>query len=140
MNMVNWSSDMRLGVARIDTAHESFLRALTMVAEAGDDHFCDAFCGLVRRVEHDFLEEEAMMEEIDFPGLHSHREQHARVLGTLHQVAGHVMQGDIGTGRTAVALLPQWFMLHLSTMDTALALALELCECEAAAVPVPPAQ
>lgn len=130
MSTLTWSSDMRFGLPRIDGAHESVLRELTTLAETGDDDFCAAFCRLVERLEHDFLEEEALMEEIDYPGLHTHREQHARVLGALHQVSGHVMQGDIETGRKAVELLPQWFLLHISTLDTALALAVELCECE----------
>jgi len=36
------------------------------------------------------------------------------------------MDGDIALGREAVELLPQWFLFHLSTMDTALAFALDL--------------
>lgn len=66
------------------------------------------------------------MKQIDFPTLRSHRERHARVLSRLHHVAPYVMQGDIAPGREAIDLLPQWFLFHLSTMDSALAVALDL--------------
>lgn len=66
------------------------------------------------------------MERIDFAGLRAHREQHARVLGGLHRADPYVRRGDVALGREAVALLPQWFLLHQSTMDMALALALDL--------------
>lgn len=126
MNTVAWSPDMRLGLPRIDAAHESFLRELVEMEDVEDGRFCNAFLNLVARIENDFHEEELQMEEIDYAGLACHREQHARVLGALHHVAARVMAGETAVGREAIDLLPQWFVLHLSTMDTALALALEL--------------
>lgn len=128
MYMVSWCPDMRLGNPRIDAAHESFLRELGELGRTDDANFCEAFQKLVMRMEEDFREEDFKMDEIDYPGLALHREQHARILGALHQVAGHVMRGDIAIGRQAAELLPHWFMLHLSTMDTALALTLEMSD------------
>ena len=43
------------------------------------------------------------------------------MLGGLHHVARQVMAGDIAAGRDVVALMPGWFMLHIETMDGALA-------------------
>lgn len=140
MNTVSWTPDMCLGLPSVDAAHESFLQELERLAETDDDDFGAAFLRLVAHIERDFHEEEAMMEQIDYPGLCGHREQHARVLGALHHVAARVMAGDSALGREALALLPQWFAVHLSTMDTALALAWELCEAEQGAMPAPPVQ
>lgn len=65
------------------------------------------------------------MEEIDYLALKSHREQHARVLGAMHQIHSKVMQGDVSLGRHVVDdLLPQWLALHIDTMDNVLAIAL----------------
>ena len=61
------------------------------------------------------------MERTAFPGLPAHREQHARMLGGLHHVARQVMAGNLAAGRDVVALMPGWFMLHIETMDGALA-------------------
>ncbi|HVL76583.1 MAG TPA: hemerythrin domain-containing protein [Noviherbaspirillum sp.] len=132
MSTVNWSPDMRLGIPRLDRAHEAFMRELERLREIPDAHFGPAFHSMVVRMEGDFQEEEALMEDIDFPGLHVHREQHARVLGALHHVAARVMGGDYASGREATDLLEQWFLMHLSTMDTVLALTLEVIEAERA--------
>jgi hemerythrin len=126
MESIKWSQDMSLGVADMDAAHKEFLEDLTALLTMPDDQFAPAFMTLIGKVEKDFHEEEELMEEMDYPGLQGHREQHARVLAALHHVAPHVMGGDLTLGREAAELLPQWFLFHLSTMDTALAFALDL--------------
>jgi methyl-accepting chemotaxis protein len=93
---------------------------------ASDHEFGSRLFALIVGIERDFREEEALMEDIDFPGLKSHREQHARVLSALHHVIPDVMQGDCASAWRAIELLPQWFLSHLSTMDAALAVALDL--------------
>jgi len=68
------------------------------------------------------------MEEIGFPSLANHREQHARVLSGLHHAWAAVDEGDLEQGRHALSLLPQWLIFHQATMDLALAAALELVQ------------
>lgn len=126
MQNFHWKKDMALGVPDMDNAHKAFLSELETLLNLPDEHFPQAFVNMVSKVECDFREEEQLMEEIDYPGLQGHREQHARVLGALHHVAPHVMGGDIALGREAAELLPQWFLFHLTTMDTALAFALDV--------------
>lgn len=126
MQTVGWSQDMLLGFPAIDDAHEELLKELTDLLTATDERFGPGFLALIERFERDFREEEMLMDDIDYPGIQGHREQHARVLGALHHVAPRVMDGDIALGREAVELLPQWFLFHLSTMDTALAFALDM--------------
>ena len=132
MKLEDWSPDMLLGVPEMDEAHESFLSLLRQVVEAPDTEFPEAFKALIAHIEHDFQSEERLMERIDYPGLRSHREQHARVLATLHQAVPAAMDGKLAAAPKALELLPKWFMFHLATMDTALAFALELKDREAA--------
>lgn len=132
MKSAAWSPDMLLGVPEMDEAHESFMSLLNRVADAPDSGFSEAFNALLVRIEHDFRSEELLMERIDYPGLRSHREQHARVLAALHQAVPAVASGELAIGRKALELLPKWFVFHLATMDTALAFALELKDREAA--------
>jgi len=126
MQTIKWSQDMSLGVPEMDQAHKAFLEELTALLTVSDEQFGSPFLSLVARIERDFREEEDLMEDLDYLGITGHREQHARILGALHQIASRVMEGDIALGREALALLPQWFMFHLSTMDTALAFALDV--------------
>lgn len=126
MQTIKWSKDMSLGVDEMDIAHREFFENLSELLTTPDEKFAPAFMRMIDKVEKDFHVEDDLMEEIDYPGLQEHREQHARVLGALHHVAPHVMNGDIALGREAAELLPQWFLFHLSTMDTALAFALDM--------------
>jgi hemerythrin len=71
------------------------------------------------------------MEEIGFPALRSHREQHARVLSALHHARPRVMEGDISVGRETLDLLPPWLVNHITTLDNALAIALQMKTSEA---------
>ena len=112
---------MSLGLASVDACHRELLDELATLEDAPDQVFAVSYVRFVARVERDFREEEELMEQTAFCGLPSHREQHARMLGGLHHVARQVMAGDIAAGRDVVALMPGWFMLHIETMDGALA-------------------
>lgn len=126
MQNLKWSPEMVLGVPNIDALHQSFVETLAELNIASDKHFAHQYNILVENMEHDFYEEERQMEEIGFPALHAHREQHARVLSAMHHTQGDVMCGNIAAGRDVIALLPQWFTFHLSTMDAALALTIQM--------------
>jgi hemerythrin-like metal-binding protein len=118
----HWTPRLTLGLPAVDEAHRALLDELARLAEMPDADFAAAYGRFVAQVERDFREEESLMESTGFSGLPSHREQHARVLGGLHHVARQVMAGDLASGREVVALMPGWFLLHIETMDGALAL------------------
>ena len=116
-----WSPRMSVGMPAVDACHRELLDQIAAIEDVPDRGFTDSFVRFVASVEHDFREEEELMERISFSGLLNHREQHARMLGGLHHVARQVMAGDISAGREVVSLLPGWFMLHIETLDVALA-------------------
>lgn len=124
-----WSPELSTGLKVMDQLHHDFLDALSRLPTVKEEEFENTYAVFVRKVEHAFANEEIWMEEIDFPGLKNHREQHARVLCALHKVHSKVMQGQIAEGRHVVRdLLPQWFSLHLSTMDMALGMAVQFAK------------
>jgi hemerythrin len=117
-----WSPGLTLGLPAVDAAHRDLLHELARLADMADAEFPESYARFVAQVEKDFREEEDLMETSNFSGLPSHREQHARVLGGLHHVARHVMAGELAPGREVVALMSGWFLLHIETMDSAMAL------------------
>lgn len=130
---LDWSSQMALGAPDIDHAHQAFIAQLAQLLSAPDAAFESGLYALIVAMESDFRQEEALMEDIDFPGIRMHREQHARVLSALHHVVPQVMQGDHAQARRVVELIPQWFLFHLTTMDAAMVVALELAGMQAPA-------
>ena len=127
MHQAILSSDISSGVVAMDALHKTFFDALDELSSAMDREFDTCYDRFIRTVERAFATEEKWMEEIDFPVLKSHREQHARVLGGLHTIRTRVMDGDLALGREAVEkLLPQWFAFHVFTMDAPLATAMQM--------------
>lgn len=117
-----WTQEMSLGIPPIDDAHQALVEQIVRLQAAPDDSFDAGLLALTACLEADFRAEEEMMEAIDYPAIRSHREQHARVLGTLHGLAAQALDAR----RRAVDLLLPWFHLHLETADTALAAALQV--------------
>jgi hemerythrin len=128
MGISGWKEEMALGVPAIDEAHEALFQELARLGHLSDQNFSVAFGELIAAVERDFRGEEDLMEQIAFPSLANHREQHARVLSGLHHAWAAVDEGDLEQGRHALSLLPQWLIFHQATMDLALAAALELVQ------------
>lgn len=124
MEQIVWSPQMALGIPSMDKEHKELLDEFAQLANTPDSEFGAGLFKLTVKLERDFRAEEELMEKIDFPGLLSHREQHARVLGAMHHVIPEVMKGNYALGREAVRLFPQWFLFHLSTMDAVLAFAI----------------
>lgn len=122
-----WMLDISSGTPAMDRLHHVLFSALNALSSSNDESFYTEFTIFVETVERAFREEETWMDDLDFPAISTHREQHARVLGALHHVHAQVMGGDISLGRhVADELLPQWLLLHISTMDTPFALAMQL--------------
>ena len=122
MERIAWAPQMAVGIPTIDLAHQALIGQIARLLDQPDRQFEQGLAALVEHLETDFREEELLMEEIDYPGIPAHREQHARVLATLHGLAPE----DLAAARRAVSLLPLWFQAHLATMDAALAIALQL--------------
>ncbi|MRW82744.1 hypothetical protein GJ698_01390 [Pseudoduganella sp. FT26W] len=115
-------TDMVLGIPLFDEAHAALAEQINLLLSGPDEQFGEHLAGLVECLEVDFRLEEQLMEAIDYPATRSHREQHARVLATLHGLA----PGDIENGRKVAAMILPWFHAHLATADTALAIALQV--------------
>lgn len=123
----SWSPNNSSGVPAMDQLHRDLFGSLARLSKSEDSEFANDYKALLCQVERAFDEEQQWMEEIDFPSLRAHQEQHARVLGALHTVHARVMDGELALGREVIMnLLPQWLGLHISTMDRSLALEMQM--------------
>lgn len=113
------------GLPSLDRTHRALADALSALTDAPDPEFARGYLALVAAFERDFRAEEALMEEVGLASFQVHMEQHARMLSALHHTASRVQQGDVGAGREALMLLPQWLAFHIATMDAELARAVQ---------------
>src|SRR5688572_27821401 len=88
-----WLMETLSGVPAMDKLHHDFFEALNEVSSCQDHEFSAGYGAFVTKVEQIFRQEEKWMEDIDCPISKMHQEQHARMLGALHQVHSRLMSG-----------------------------------------------
>ncbi len=112
---------MLLDFETLDHDHQEFVNLINQLAIADNSAFKTLFGQLYEHTEHHFEKENQLMEHYGFPAKTEHKGEHGRVLADFKQFKKRVDKGLIPFGRAFVKeQLPQWFQLHVSTMDSAL--------------------
>jgi hemerythrin-like metal-binding protein len=121
--MIAWDTARHgLDVSAMDTTHREFLDLAARLARADDAAFPALFKELLEHTRLHFAQEGRLMRACAFPATGEHEGEHARVLGELLRFRRAVARGRIALARAYVRQgLPEWFSLHLATMDSALA-------------------
>ncbi len=125
--MLPWDDKVHaLGVAEMDATHREFTALVNMLAECDDVDFAALFEKLLEHCRLHFTNEGRLMRISRFPALNEHEGEHHRVYGDLVQMNRAVQRGRLMLPRAFVKQgLEEWFGLHLSTMDAALAVHLK---------------
>lgn len=110
-----------VGYDLIDNAHGVFIDLVNQLDKANNTDFPGLFTQLYEHTEEHFESENQLMAQFGFPAENEHKGEHQRVLGEFKQFKTRVDKGLITFGRSFVKeRLPQWFLLHVTTMDSAL--------------------
>jgi hemerythrin len=110
-----------VGYDLIDCDHEAFVVLLNQLDSASNSDFPVLFQLLQEHTDHHFDRENSLMVQFAYPGEIEHKGEHQRVLCEFKQFKTRVDKGMIAFGRSFIReRLPQWFALHLTTMDSAL--------------------
>ena len=122
MALIEKNGTSRVGYALIDNDHDEFIELLNALDSAGNADFPALFLQLYEHTEQHFDRENQLMKDNVFPAETEHKGEHQRVLGEFKQFKTRIDKGMIAFGRSFVReRLPQWFGLHVMTMDSALA-------------------
>lgn len=123
MQLINWSDeDHSLNLDIMDDTHREFVDIINQLNSASDAEFRGLFEKLLVHTESHFARENELMEKTGFPAIAEHKGEHLRILGEFNQFNNRVKKGLYTFGRAYIRdSIPQWFNLHLATMDSALA-------------------
>lgn len=122
MTLIEKTGALIVGYDLIDNDHDEFIGLLNKLDAAGNANFPALFRQLYEQTERHFERENELMKQFSYPGETEHKGEHQRVLGEFKQFKSRVDKGLIAFGRSFVKdRLPQWFGLHVATMDSALA-------------------
>lgn len=121
MALIEKTDVLIVGYDLIDKDHDEFISLLNELNSATNANFPALFQQLYEQTEQHFERENRMMKQFSFPGETEHKSEHQRVLGEFKQFKTRVDKGLIAFGRSFIKdRLPQWFGLHVTTMDSAL--------------------
>ncbi len=121
MALIEKTGSIKLDYEPIDNDHDEFIMLLNQLDSAGNADFPILFQQLYEHTEQHFDRENQLMKQVAFPAETEHKGEHQRVLGEFKQFKTRVDKGLIAFGRSFVRdRLPQWFQLHVQTMDSAL--------------------
>lgn len=115
-------TEYRLSIPEMDRTHFEFIDIVNGLATATGDDFKKRFAYLVAHTEQHFDTENRWMGESGFPAKAEHMGEHARILRDLKQFLLRVEKGSTTMAKAYVLQqMPEWFNLHATTMDAALA-------------------
>ncbi|MGR8929683.1 MAG: bacteriohemerythrin [Gammaproteobacteria bacterium] len=122
MALIDMAAVSQVGYSAIDSDHQEFVSLINQLDSASNGDFPALFKQLFEHTERHFAMENQLMADYDFPAETEHRGEHVRVLGEFKQFQSRVDKGMIAFGRAFIKeRLSQWFLLHITTMDSALA-------------------
>jgi len=121
--MLIWNESRHaLGAPEMDATHREFATLAQELTRAGSEDFPLLFDVLIDHTRRHFDNESRLMRSSRFPAIAEHESEHQRVLGDLTRLRTGIDEGRVAFARAYVREgLPEWFNLHLATMDTALA-------------------
>jgi hemerythrin-like metal-binding protein len=121
--MLAWNDAIHgLGVEEMDATHREFTALVNLLTDCDDTDFAALFEKLLNHCRLHFTSEGRLMRISRFPALGEHEAEHHRIYGDLVQMHRAVQRGRTALPRAFVKQgLEEWFNLHLSSMDAALA-------------------
>ncbi|TAN65009.1 MAG: hemerythrin [Methylobacter sp.] len=121
MALLEKTDVLTVGHDLIDNDHDDFISLLNELDTTDNASFPVLFQQLYEQTEQHFDRENQLMKQFSYPGEIEHKGEHQRVLGEFKQFKSRIDKGLIAFGRSFVKdRLPQWFGLHVTTMDSAL--------------------
>ena len=118
---LQWHDGWLLGYGPMDQLHHEFVTLVAHVQRCAEAALPEAMQALATHLHTHFREEEAWMQDTQFPAAQCHADEHAAVLASVGQVQERLAQGDTELCRRLARELASWFPGHADYMDAALA-------------------
>lgn len=119
--MKNFENEKHLlNNSNIDTLHKEFLDIFNSVDTSSYQSFRQKLTELLEHSKKHFAYEEEQMEDYAYPTSREHKDEHAKVLAEMQYFINnsHSMIGKKMLKAYYIEKLPDWFDLHLLTMDS----------------------
>jgi len=109
-----------LNFVQMDTLHKEFLDIYNSVDTNSGESILAKSKELLEHSRKHFFEEETLMEKYNYPTIREHKDEHYKVLAEMEYFIknAHSLFGKKMLKAYYVEKLPEWFDLHLTSMDS----------------------
>ncbi|MHC4270335.1 MAG: bacteriohemerythrin [Planctomycetota bacterium] len=120
--MIKWNDEYSVNISLIDEQHKKLFDLINQanIVEALNNNTKDVLAILDQMTEYaleHFETEEHYMEEFDFPGYQSHRNEHIDFTNTAIDYKNRVVGGDYQIINEILEYLKQWLFNHIQVTD-----------------------
>jgi hemerythrin len=122
MPVMQWDDSLVLDSGLIDETHREFVGLLNTMADATDGQMLSAIDEFIAHCESHFAQEQRWMQELEFPPLSCHTDEHNSVMEIAREVRRRAAAGEPAFGRVLAKAVAEWFEKHAASMDRVLAL------------------
>ncbi len=117
-----WDSSLEVGNAIIDADHKETVELLAEAAQASDAELPAHFKTFAQHLREHLAREEELMHQYGFPPTPIHVHEHNRVRLELEGIEKRMAMGNLALVRGYLTeIVPDWFVNHKNTMDSATA-------------------
>lgn len=137
MPVMEWNDALVLDQGVMDETHREFIALLNRLADAPEDQMLAVLDEFIAHTEEHFGQEQRWMEQMNFPPLHCHVNEHQGVLQIAHEVRRRAVAGETRFGPVLARAVAEWFATHAASMDHVLALYMKEVGFDPAAIRTP---
>ena len=122
MPSIKWKESYSVSVPKMDEQHKLLVSLLNDLHDyvkqnKADEIVTKTFSGLIEYIKTHFTEEEALMQEINYPKLEEHSKLHKKLIATTSELFQRHKSGETGIEFELLKFLKDWFIVHISKVD-----------------------
>jgi len=120
--LIEWKPEYSVEIDSIDKQHQALVSIIGHLQEAmlegkTKQVVSPLFAAMNQYTKYHFDYEERLLEENGYPGLESHRAEHARLIERLKELENKYLQGSLHAGAPLMQFLRTWLFDHICVHD-----------------------
>ena len=122
MSIIKWDETLTLGIKKIDDQHKQLIHTINelhLAVQYGrpGDVIMSVITRLKEYADSHFLAEEQLFEDLDYPGMSDHKQEHLNFIAKIQDLSRQFSYNRDFLAIHVKDLLLTWFYHHIRTKD-----------------------
>jgi hemerythrin-like metal-binding protein len=122
MAFVEWKEAFSVFHGQLDNDHQKIIKIINSLFQAMKEKkegetLYGILTDLLEYTKTHFAREEAVMQELEYPGLRQHRDVHTKMTQRTEELLAKYQHGDEHLSQELLSFLKEWWINHVLTLD-----------------------